>query len=120
MEILEKILIIITCILAIAGMIGLLYLVLVNIQPIWQDGYHFFTKLRRSNNTYKQVLKKNKTAEELVRALLDRGIDDIVQNRFGDSITCTEDPELEKLYLACIKPMTDLQNYLDKKYKDFF
>ena len=67
-----------------------------------------------------EILKKDKTAEELARTLLDRGIDDIVQNRFGDSITCTEDPELEKLYLSCIKPITDLQNYLYKNYNHLY
>ncbi len=64
--------------------------------------------------------KKDKTPEQLVAAIVQRGVDDVAQNMYGDKITCTADKKLEELYLACIAPIKALEQYLEEKYPDAF
>lgn len=64
--------------------------------------------------------KKDKTPEQLVAAIVERGIDDVVQNMYGDKITCTGDETLQALYEACIGPIRALEKYLQDKYPDAF
>lgn len=64
--------------------------------------------------------KKDKTPEQLVAAIVERGIDDVVQNMYGDKITCTGDATLQALYEACIGPIKALEKYLKDKYPDAF
>lgn len=64
--------------------------------------------------------KKDKTPEQLVAAIVERGIDDVVQNMYGDKITCISDPQLEKLYMVCFWAIKSLDIYLNEKYPDAF
>lgn len=64
--------------------------------------------------------KKDKTPEQLVAAIVARGIDDVILNMYGDKISCRGDPKLEALYLACFEPIKNLEKYLDERYPDAF
>lgn len=64
--------------------------------------------------------KKDKTPEQLVAAIVQRGIDDVVLNMYGDGIACTGDADLQALYEACIGPIKALEKYLQDKYPDAF
>ena len=71
-------------------------------------------------NNIKKSYKKDKTPEQLVAAIVERGVDDVAQNMYGDKIICTADPRLEQLYLACVATIKALENHLQEKYPDAF
>ncbi len=64
--------------------------------------------------------KKDKTPEQLVAAIMVRGIEDVAQNMYGDTITCMSDQRLEQLYLACVASIKAIDKYLEEKYPDAF
>lgn len=63
--------------------------------------------------------KKKKKVEQVIAAIIERGIDDVCENMYGNSITC-DDAELMRLYEICYKAITDINAYIRDKYPDAF
>lgn len=62
--------------------------------------------------------KREKRADQLIGAIILRGIDDVAQNMYGDSITIPEDPELERLYYNCLESIKELMGWIDARYPE--
>lgn len=64
--------------------------------------------------------KKDKTPEQLVAAIVERGVDDVALYMYGDDISCDDDKDLESLYLQCVEAIRKLDDYIHKKHPDVF